>query len=195
MAEIKKMIQRRAYNKGLITQDLKLLDSLSDEQVNVLLLDDYIHKLESNLVIIEEFDSSICELLSDSEMEEAISSNRSYCFKVQQKIAELKLRKEKLVKSSKSLPGPTGKIVKLSLPQIQIQPFENNSNNPFAYFNFKKTSVNALAGMPNLTEAQKFIYLKGYLQGGALNLVENIPVNDSGYSSAFKQLDFDFLDV
>ena len=82
-AEVKKMIQRRAYNKCLITQDLKFLDSLSDEQVNVLLLDDYIHKLESNLVIIEEFDSSIGELLSDSEMEEAISSNRSYCFKVQ----------------------------------------------------------------------------------------------------------------
>ena len=49
--------------------------------------------------------------------------------------------------------------------------------------------------MPNLTEAQKFIHLKGYLQGGALNLVENIPVTDSGYSSAFKQLGFNFLDV
>ena len=112
------MIQRRAYNKGLITQDLKLIDSLSDEQVNVLLLDDCIHKFESNLVIIEEFDSSICELLSDSEMKEAISSNRSYCFKVQQKIAELKLKKEKLDKSSKPPHGPTGKIVKLPLPPI-----------------------------------------------------------------------------
>ena len=52
MAAVKKMIQLRAYNRGLITQNLKLIDSLSDEQVNVLLLDDCIHKLESNLVIV-----------------------------------------------------------------------------------------------------------------------------------------------
>ena len=62
-----------------------------------------------------------------------------------------------------SSPAVNSKVVKLPLPPIQISSFENNLNNPFEYFNFKKAFCNALAGMPNLTDAQRFIYLKGYL--------------------------------
>ena len=105
------------------------------------------------------------------------------------------MKKAKLSESvsSSSVNVNKDKIVKLPLPPIQIEPFESNANNVFAYFNFKKTFVNALAGMPNLTGAQKFIYLKGYLKGEALNLVENIPVSDDGFDTAFAQLDFHFL--
>ena len=53
---------------------------------------------------------------------------------------------------------------------------------------------NALAGVFYLTEAQKLIYLKGYLQGEALNVVEHVSVNDKCCELAFKQLDFYFLD-
>ena len=48
--------------------------------------------------------------------------------------------------------------------------------------------------MPNLTNAERFIYLKDYLKGDALKLVENITVNEEGYELAFNQLDFHYLD-
>ena len=48
--------------------------------------------------------------------------------------------------------------------------------------------------MPNLTGAQKLIYLKGYLTGEALNIVENIPVEDDSFDQAVKLLDLNFLD-
>ena len=196
MAGVEKLVKKRAYRKGLVTKDFEYIDSLSDESLNIHLLDQYIHKLEANLVIIEDHDASICEELSDSELESVLASSRSYHFDVQQNIAQLKLKKERLLEPSKVEPPsvPSGKMFKLPLPPIQLQPFQNNSENPFAFFNFKKAFVNVLAGMPNLTEAQKFIYLKGYLQGEALVLVENIPVTDNGFSLAFQQLDFHFLD-
>ena len=48
--------------------------------------------------------------------------------------------------------------------------------------------------MPSLTNAQRFIYLKGYLKWDALKRVENITVNDEGYKLSFDQLGVHYLD-
>ena len=53
--------------------------------------------------------------------------------------------------------------------------------------------MNALAGIPNLTNAQKLIYLKNFVKGEALNIIENITVNDEGFETTFDLLDFNFL--
>ena len=205
MAEqTKALVRTRAVRKGLITQDFKLLDSLDENQFNVPLLDQYINAIESNLALVEECDTSICERMeeaaTDADVEAALETTRVYYFSVLEKLAGLKLKREELLKSKYSPSAPVAdsnlqnKVVKLPLPPIQITAFENNLKNPFEYFNFKKTFCNALAGMPNLTNAQRFIYLKGYLLGDALKLVENIVVDDEGYELAFNQLDFHYLD-
>ena len=85
------------------------------------------------------------------------------------------------------------RTVKLPLPPITLESFENNSSDPFAYFTFKNTFLNALAGIPNLTNAQKFIYLKNFVKGEALNTIERITYNDEGFKTAFYLLDFNFL--
>ena len=53
--------------------------------------------------------------------------------------------------------------------------------------------MNALAGIPNLTNAQKLIYLKNFVKGEALSAVEHVTVNDDGFKTAFELLDFNFL--
>ena len=194
-SETKKLVRRRAYVKGLITCDINKIKSLSDDQLNKHLLDEFIHKIDANLVIVEEFDASICETASDAELDSFLQTSRDYHFDVQKSLSEFRLKLENLVGDKKTPQDVPSKIVKLPLPPIQISPFENNATNPFAYFNFKKSFNNALAGMPNLTKAQKFVYLKGYLLGEALNVVENITVNNEGFDLAFEQLDFNFLDV
>ena len=198
--QIKTLTRTQAVRKGLITQDFKVLDRLRKEEYNVHLLNQYINSIESNLALVEECDTSICEgmqdAVSDAEVETALESTRAYHFTVFEKIAKLKLKREESSKAQ-ILPSPpivNNKVVKLPLPPIQITSFENNLNNPFEYFNFKKAFCNALAGMPNLTNAQRFIYLKGYLKGDALKLVENITVDNEGYGLAFNQLDFHYLD-
>ena len=54
--------------------------------------------------------------------------------------------------------------------------------------------MNALAGIPNLTDSQKLIYLRGYLLGEALSLVENLPVLNDSYLEPLTLLDKNFLE-
>ena len=202
--QVKSLNKKRAARKGLITQDLKLLNSLDESKINVPLLEQYILSIESNLSLVEEYDTSICELLQDAvsneDLELKFEEVRKFHFHVFEQLAKLKLKKAKLLKDLDSditpavVPPVVNKSVKLPLPPIVISPFENNLKNPFEYFNFKKTFQNALAGMPDLTNAQRLIYLKGYLQGDALKLIENIEIRDDNYELAFEQLDFHYLD-
>ena len=85
------------------------------------------------------------------------------------------------------------RTIKPPPPPISLESFENNSCDPFAYFTFKKTFLNALAGITNLTGAQKLIYLKNFVKGETLITTESIAVNDEGFKTAFDLLDFNFL--
>ena len=135
--------------------------------------------------------------MPDSELTEVVASSRAYHMTINLKLSGYKAITECLM--AKKSPKPSGnstpgKIVKLPLPPIQIQTFENNSENPFSYYTFKKSFKNAIAGMSNLTGAQNLIYLKGYLTGEALNLVENIPMEDDSFDQAVKLLDINFME-
>ena len=82
MAEEERAKRRRAYVKGLITHDIRHIEGLSEEQINVHILEEYISKLNSNLASVEEFDISICETLTGAELESAMSVARKYHFDV-----------------------------------------------------------------------------------------------------------------
>ena len=126
------------------------------------MLDKYIKTLQDSLSTIEDFDSDICIDMSDSELTEVVASSRAYHMTINQKLSGYKAIRESLMANKSPNPSSSaipGKIVKLPLPPIQIQTFENDSENPFSYYTFKKSFKNAIAGMPNLTGAQKLIYL------------------------------------
>ena len=106
MAEqIKTLTCTRAVRKGLLTQDFKL----SEDEFKVPLLDPYINSIESNLALVEECDTSICEgmqdAVSDAEVETALESTRAYRFTIFGKLAKLKLEREELPKAQ-ILPSP-----------------------------------------------------------------------------------------
>ena len=154
---IKRLVSKRAFKRGQITQDIKALEALDDADLNVHLLDQYIKTIEDSLSAIDDFDSEICTDMSDSELTEVVASPRAYHMTINRKLSGYKAIRESLMAK-------------------------------------KKSFRNAIAGMPNLTGAQKLIYLKGYLTGEALNIVENIPVEDDSFDQAVKLLDLNFLD-
>ena len=88
-SETKKLVKRRAYVKGLITQDIKKITSVEDEQLNNPLLEEFIHKTDANLVTVEESDASISEIAADAELESIIETGRDYNFEVQKTLAKL----------------------------------------------------------------------------------------------------------
>ena len=117
--QIKTLTRMRAVRQGLITQDFKVLDRLREEEYNVHLLDQCVYSIESNLALVEECDTSICEgmqdAVSDAEVETALESTRTYRFTVSEKLAKLKLKREELSKAQ-ILPSPP--VVKLPLLKI-----------------------------------------------------------------------------
>ena len=103
--QIKTLTRTRAVRKGLITQDFKLLNGLGEEEVNVPLLDQYINSIESNLALVEECDMSICEAMHDAvtdvELEPTLESTRAYRFSIFERLAKLKLKKNRNFEGSK----------------------------------------------------------------------------------------------
>ena len=142
MPESSNLIRRRAYVKGLITHDINKIKGLTDEELSKHLLSDFIQKINSNLLLVEDFDISLGEEIKDEELEAFVASNRDYHFEIQKTLSEFKLKFDRLF-SENNIPEKPSKLVKLPLPPIQINPFENNASNPFACFNFKNAFLNA----------------------------------------------------
>ena len=199
MSDISKLRKRRAYVKGSITSTLNQLEGLCDPKAaaaaakpSKTLVFTLISDVEERLKTVDEFTSEICFELDDELMQEEVENNSKYVLSVKTQICMYR----------GSFPNKGSQInanvencktVKLPLPPITLQSFENNSSDPFAYFTFKKTFLNALAGIPNLTNAQKLIYLNNFVKGEALSTVEHVTFNDDGFKTAFDLLDFNFL--
>ena len=91
------------------------------------------------------------------------------------------------------VPTPAVEAVKLPMPGISLNPFEDNRDNPFGFFNFMKTFSNAMSALPNLSPVQKLVYLRNYLKGEALNLIESVDMDEKGYDTALERLNNLFL--
>ena len=118
-------------------------------------------------------------------MQEELENNSKYILSVKTQICIYRDSFPTKVSSQNSNVNiENNKTVKLPLPPITLESFENNSSDPFSYFTFKKTFLNALAGIPNL---------KNFVKGEALNTIESMTVNDEGFKTAFDLLDYNFL--
>ena len=191
-----KLKKRRAYVRGTVTSTLNQLKEMFDPGATVSpsesLVLSLISDVEEKLKTVDEFTFAICFELDNELMQEEVENNSKYVLSVKTHIC--KYRDSFPNKSSQNNANvENDKTAKLPLPPITLESFENNSSDPFAYFTFKKTFLNALAGILNLTNAQKLIYLKNFVKGEALNTIENITVNDEGFKTAFDLFDFNFL--
>ena len=200
MTDIEVMKRRRAYTKGTITTILGRLDRQSqptsvEPPISESLVITLIADVEEKLKSIDDFNEAICLLLEDAEMQNEISRNFNYTFEIKTKLSKYRESLSSGVPPKVIKTNEAAATVNLPLPKITLDSFENNLKNPFAYYTFKKTFLNAIAGIPNLTDAQRLIYLKNFVKGEALNVIDGITVDDFGYKAALDLLDFNFLNV
>ena len=87
-----------------------------------------------------------------------------------------------------------GNSVNLKLPEFKIANFADNSKNPFDFFIFYSSFDNALNRIQGISKTVKLVYLKAYLYGRALQLVENLPIEDDSYDIAWNLLKSEFFD-
>ena len=90
--------------------------------------------------------------------------------------------------------GAATSSVNIKLPELTIALFADNSNDSFEYFRFYTSFNNALNSFKGVTKAVKLVYLKSYLQGPALALVENLPIENDSYDLARSLLRSEFFD-
>ena len=96
-----------------------------------------------------------------------------------------------------AVPGPaqTALPVRLKLPEIKIGVFNDNSSDPFNFFRFKSSFHNALDSFEDTPNCVKLVYLKSYLRGRALSMIENLPITDDNLELAWDMLEEEFMDV
>ena len=96
--------------------------------------------------------------------------------------------------SNSDLGRSTNSSVHLKLPELKINHFSNNEKDSFEFFRFLGSFNNAMDSIPGVKNSVKLVYLKSYLSGRALALIENLPINDSSFDSAMTLLSHEFLD-
>ena len=80
-------------------------------------------------------------------------------------------------------------------PQLELPLFSDDSQNEFAFCEFKLSFNHALQATPNLTSSQKFVLLLSLLRGRALPLLQQCDSTDGGdpFSIAWALLKEEFL--
>ena len=80
-------------------------------------------------------------------------------------------------------------------PQLELPLFSDNSQNEFAFSEFKLSFNNPLQATPNLTSSQKFILLRSLLRSRVLSLLQPCSSTDVGdsFSTAWELLEGEFL--
>ena len=142
--------------------------------------------------------SSVGEDTVEAELEQQERSDYEYNEPVADTIAELTLLINQMTKaqscSANQNASASSPSVQLKLPELKIQYFADNVGDPFDFFRFKTSFENAMNSIEGITPAIKIVYLRSYLRGRALSLVENMPVDDGSFDSAWQLLENEFLD-
>ena len=94
--------------------------------------------LWKNLKLLHEFTSEIYFELDDELMQEEVENNSKFVLSVKTQICMYRDSFHNKC-SQNNANVENYKTVKLALPPITLESFENNSSDPFAYFTFKKT--------------------------------------------------------
>ena len=77
------------------------------------------------------------------------------------------------------------------LPKISIATFDGN---PLQYQSFMDSYESSINSSEQLTDIEKFLYLKGLLKGRALNTIEGLSLTDANYKEALNLLETRFGD-
>lgn len=196
MDAIKTNVRKRAATKGKIT---KSFNNYQDPQEGAELLSSNTLKsfINDRLVEIEKFDELISNLyyaeidkLNDDDEIEEFQSEIDIELDAQTDYAlSVKSRLDKIC-DAKSATNCT-----LKLPELHCDTFTGEGSSNLEYHAFMSKFNNVVGLRANLSDSTKFTYLRTYLKGYALKLVQHLQVTDSNYKEALKLLEVEFLNT
>lgn len=201
--EAQTIVYKRAAVKRKITSVLNKLDASKHEEgltEEVFLAQKAV--IDVHLVDIKRFDeeliSSCCEnklfQAKPTLFETEIDSQSDYHFAVVERLSSLQSIFSKKDQSvigenlnstllNESIHAMISEMKQTEVrpPPLQCASFENNLKDKFAFKNFLTQFQNLIQSKKNLSEASKLTYLRGYMKGYALKVIEHLSVTDENF--------------
>lgn len=205
----KPIVLARATLKRRITNNLKkLVEAKSNSRLTKTLYDELKLLIENNLEEIKEHDNSIIKLfetyhffeLNSTVVENEIDSQSDYAFNIKLTLDDLSSEfKNSVVNSHTENDGETCKNLLNFKQEVRAPPLQcgtfSGSEDKLSYRSFMTQFNNVIGCKNNLSDSAKLTYLKGYLRGYALKVIEYLSISDINFEVAVSQLNAEFLDV
>ena len=196
------LVTKRAVYKRKITSTFKCAFELAADPSSVSELKSYCDLVCAYLLDVKKYDDLINELVcaehdgkDESEFTKDCASEldkqSDYAMAVNKQLAELKAKMCSVVPPKKVIENISN--CELKLPEMKCDSFTGEGSNSLQYHDFFTQYNNVVGLRPNLSKSTKFSYLRSYLRGYALKLVQHLQVSDDNYDTALKLLSDEFL--
>ena len=139
------------------------------------------------------------EGLSENDIDKQIAAQVKQDNEFNDKIKVCIARLSLIVKTAKNkcnpstAPSNAGKSL-VKLPELKINNFLTTAPTILLFFQFQNKFQTTKSSVQGITTCIKLVYLKTYLEGRALSLIENLPIVDNSYNTVWQLLEEEFLD-
>ena len=198
------LITKRAVAKRRITQTFKCIGEVVLNSSTLSEIRTYSDLIRALLEEVKNFDDLINEIVcadyggeEDSEFSDGsareLDQQSNYQISILKQLTVLSDRMSNVVSPQNRDAVQSISNCDLKLPEIKCDSFSGEGTNSLEYHDFLTKYNNVVGLRPNLSKSTKFSYLRSYLRGYALKLVQHLQVSDDNYDTALKLLSEEFL--
>ena len=193
-ATVDQLVRRRALFKGKITIAVNSVKPDSGEPVRLTAVE----MISSHLERVRALDEQINEVLLvdvpdpdevNKRLEKEVNDQANYERSVKVLVNKFNSNSSQASETS-AVPLPN---YDAKLPNLNCSTFSGEGSSNLDYFSFHSQFQNVVGLRGNLSDATKFTYLKSYLRGYALKLVQHLQVSNQNYQVALELLSAEFL--
>ena len=197
--EVGRLKKKRSANKnvllGLIVKAKERIIAGGDSESICSDVGVYLKNIKGKEKLIAATNEEILNIIDDDKIEEDIDESTKFELAVTKGIGEIekflrkhevKVKKEDTELDIRKTSYALSPKIGVKLPKICIKKF---TGDPTTWQQFLETFIATVHNNSNLSDIEKFSYLKGYLGGEAEKCVEGMPLSNENYGEAMKLLE------
>ena len=191
--------------RGLVKRKVTILLNNTESENFSNEINSVVSSLEAHLSSIQEFDDQINDIIyedlesKDADVSAKISTEldgqTTYFLDISDKISVFKRKLEVKPEVKKENNLCESSDCSMRLPDLKCENFSGEGTSNLQFHTFITQFNNIIGLRKNLSDSKKFTYLRTYLKGYALNIVQHLQVADSSYAVALKLLKDEFLNT
>jgi len=188
-------IQKRANKRDALVKCISKIDTRTPQTISDIRF--YIDKIKEFRVDLDDFNSDVDDLLikykvlSDDQHGENTDIQEIYTDALGKVVFSLKFQLETIANEIPLRESDNSVKPNLKLPNVEL-PMFNSKPEEFEQFKFAFISI---ISKFNLTEFERYSYLRQQVKGDAKNIVDSIPIGQNEFTNAIQLLNDAFADT